>query len=173
MQVNNTLNQNFQNTNTTKSKSTDISFASELENAQNHLEESKKLMWGINEDGSQTSFYKTNENGKYIVKTTDKNGNESQKIIDAAKVDTTNASVDEMYVYALDLKESGKADFKDSVLKVAMAGAKQKIESEHKGAYNSDIKINFKELVSDIIAQSSSFWDEQNKASWQEFLALL
>lgn len=63
-----------------------MSFAAELENAQNSLEEAKKLMWGINDDGSETSFYKTNENGKYIVKTTDKNGNESQKIIDAAKV---------------------------------------------------------------------------------------
>lgn len=173
MQVNNTLNQNFQSTNFSKTNSADTSFASELEKAQKPLEESKKLMWGVDENGIQTSFYKTNENGKYIVKTTDKNGNEAQKIIDATKVDTTNASVDEMYVYALDLKESGKADFKDSVLKVAMAGAKQKIESEYKGAYSSDIKINFKELVSDIIAQSSSFWDEQNRASWQEFFALL
>ena len=173
MQVNNSLNQNFLSTNNLKPKNAEASFANELEKAQNSLEETKKLMWGINEDGSQTSFYKTNENNKYIVKTTDKNGTESQKIIDATKVDTTNASVDEMYVYALDLKESGKADFKDSVLKVAMAGAKQKIESEYKGAYSSDIKINFKELVSDIIAQSSSFWDEQNKTAWQEFLALL
>lgn len=173
MQVNNSLNQSFLSANNSKPKNADVSFAAELESAQNSLDITKKLMWGINEDGSQTSFYKTNENNKYIVKTTDKNGNESQKIIDAAKVDTTNASVDEMYVYALDLKESGKANFEDSVLKVAMAGAKQKIESEHNGTYSSDIKINFKELVSDIIAQSSSFWDEQNRASWQEFLALL
>lgn len=64
----------------------------------------------------QTAF-KADEKGNYIVKHTDKNGNESQKIINANDVNPTNANSDE--IYALNLKENNKASFEDTVLKAA------------------------------------------------------
>ena len=65
----------------------------------------------------QTAFYKADEKGNYIVKHTDKNGNESQKIINANNVNPTNANSDEMHT--LNLKENSKAGFEYIVLKAA------------------------------------------------------
>lgn len=152
---------------TQKSQSSNESFASELEKA------SQKKLWGTNADGSQTAFYKADEKGNYIVKHTDKNGNESQKIINANDVNPTNANSDEMYVYALNLKENGKAGFEDTVLKVAMAEAKSRVENEYRGTFTRDTRFDWKALISDLISQSSSNWDYENRAKWQNFLELL
>ena len=43
----------------------------------------------------------------------------TQKKINANNVNPTNANSDEMYVYALNLKENNKASFEDAVLKAA------------------------------------------------------
>lgn len=140
-------------------------FELELEKA------SQKKLWGTNADGSQTAFYKADEKGNYIVKHTDKNGNESQKIINANDVNPTNANSDEMC--ALNLKENNKASFEDTVLKVAMSEAKSRVENEYRGTFSKDTKLDSKALISDIIAQSSLNWDYENKAKWQNFLELL
>ena len=96
-----------------------------------------------------------------------------QKIINTKDVNPTNANSDEMYVYALNLKENNKASFEDTVLKVAMSEAKSRVENEYRGTFSKDAKLDSKALISDIIAQSSSNWDYENKAKWQNFLELL
>ena len=96
-----------------------------------------------------------------------------QKIINTKDVNPTNANSDEMYVYALNLKENNKASFEDTVLKVAMSEAKSRVENEYRGTFSKDTKLDSKALISDIIAQSSSNWDYENKAKWQNFLELL
>lgn len=96
-----------------------------------------------------------------------------QKIINTKDVNPTNANSDEMYVYALNLKENNKASFEDTVLKVAMSEAKSRVENEYRGTFSKDTKLDWKALISDIIAQSSSNWDYENKAKWQNFLELL
>ena len=78
-----------------------------------------------------------------------------------------------MYVYALNLKENNKASFEDTVLKVAMSEAKSRVENEYRRTFSKDTKLDSKALISDIIAQSSSNWDYENKAKWQNFLELL
>ena len=95
------------------------------------------------------------------------------KKINANNVNPTNANSDEMYVYALNLKENSKASFEDTVLKVAMSEAKSRVENEYRGTSSKDTKLDSKALISDIIAQSSSNWDYENKAKWQNFLELL
>ena len=74
---------------------------------------------------------------------------------------------------ALNLKENNKASFEDTVLKVAMSEAKSRVENEYRGTFSKYTKLDSKALISDIIAQSSSNWDYENKAKWQNFLELL
>ena len=78
-----------------------------------------------------------------------------------------------MYVYALNIKENNKASFEDTVLKVAISEAKSRVENEYRGTFSKDTKLDSKALISDLIAQSSSNWDYENKAKWQNFLELL
>lgn len=165
MEISQISNQTLSTYSTQKNQNSSRNFELELEKA------SQKKLWGTNADGSQTAFYKADEKGNYIVKHTDKNGNESQKIINANDVNPTNANSDEMC--ALNLKENNKASFEDTVLKVAMSEAKSRVENEYKGTFSKDTKLDWKALISDIIAQSSSNWDYENKAKWQNFLELL
>ena len=95
----------------------------------------------------------------------------TQKIINANDVNPANANSDEMC--APNLKENNKAGFEDTVLKVAMSEAKSRVENEYRGTFSKDTKLDWKALISDIIAQSSSNWDYENKAKWQNFLELL
>ena len=165
MEISQISNQTLSTYSTQKNQNSSRNFELELEKA------SQKKLWGTNADGSQTAFYKADEKGNYIVKHTDKNGNESQKIINANDVNPTNANSDEMC--ALNLKENNKASFEDTVLKVAMSEAKSRVENEYRGTFSKDTKLDWKVLISDIIAQSSSNWDYENKAKWQNFLELL
>lgn len=165
MEISQISNQTLSTYSTQRNQNPSGNFELELEKA------SQKKLWGTNADGSQTAFYKADEKGNYIVKHTDKNGNESQKIINANNVNPTNANSDEMY--ALNLKENNKAGFEDTVLKVAMSEAKSRLENEYRGIFSKDTKLDSKALISDIIAQSSSNWDYENKAKWQNFLELL
>ena len=165
MEISQISNQTLSTYSTQKNQNSSRNFELELEKA------SQKKLLGTNADGSQTAFYKADEKGNYIVKHTDKNGNESQKIINANDVNPTNANSDEMC--ALNLKENNKASFEDTVLKVAMSEAKSRVENEYRGTFSKDTKLDSKALISDIIAQSSSNWDYENKAKWQNFLELL
>lgn len=165
MEISQISNQTLSTYSTQRNQNPSRNFELELEKA------SQKKLWGTNADGSQTVFYKADEKGNYIVKYTDKNGNESQKIINANDVNPTNANSDEMC--ALNLKENNKASFEDTVLKVAMSEAKSRVENEYRGTFSKDTKLDWKVLISDIIAQSSSNWDYENKVKWQNFLELL
>ena len=111
MEISKISNQTLSTYSTQKNQNPSRNFELELEKA------SQKKLWGINADGSQTAFYKADEKGNYIVKHTDKNGNESQKIINANDVNPANANSDEMH--ALNLKENSKAGFEYIVLKAA------------------------------------------------------
>ena len=151
MEISQISNQTLSTYNTQRNQNSSGNFKLELEKA------SQKKLWGTNADGSQTTFYKADKKGNYIVKHTDKNGNESQKIINANNVNPTNANSDEMC--ALNLKENSKASFEDTVLKVAMSEAKSRVENEYRGTFSKDTKLDSKALISDIITQSSSNWD--------------
>ena len=165
MEISQILNQTLSTYSTQRNQNSSGNFELELEKA------SQKKLWGTNADGSQTAFYKADEKGNYIVKHTDKNGNESQKIINANDLNPTNANSDEMC--ALNLKENNKAGFEDTVLKVAMSEAKSRVENVYRETFSKDTKLDWKALISDIIAQSSSNWDYENKTKWQNFLELL
>ena len=165
MKISQIFKSNFKHLQHSKNQNPSGNFELELEKA------SQKKLWGTNADGSQTAFYKADKKGNYIVKHTDKNGNESQKIINANNVNPTNANSDE--ICALNLKENNKASFEDTVLKVAMSEAKSRVENEYRGTFSKDTKLDSKGLISDIITQSSSNWDYENKAKWQNFLELL
>ena len=50
-----------------------------------------------------------------------------------------------------------------------MSEAKSRVENEYRGTFSKDTKLDSKGLISDIITQSSSNWDYENKAKWQIF----
>ena len=54
-----------------------------------------------------------------------------------------------------------------------MSEAKSRVENKYRGTFSKDTNLDSKALISDIIAQSSSNWDYENKAKWQNFLELL
>ena len=83
-------------------------------------------------NNSSITVYKTQDfdpgNPVYKVKTWDKDGNVTERMIDVSKVDPKNCDTAEMYAYTSHLKESGKGSFEDTVLKAAVAKAVKNAE---------------------------------------------
>ena len=77
--------------------------------------------------GSSISVYRSqyfdSENPVYKVKIWDKSGNVTERIVDVSKVDPKNCDTAEIYAYTANLKESGKDNFEDTVLKDAVTKA--------------------------------------------------
>ena len=88
--------------------------------------------WADVVSGSSISVYKTQDfdasNPVYKVKTWDKSGNVTERMVDVSKVDPKNCDTAEMYAYTANLKESGKGSFEDTVLKAAVAKAVKNAE---------------------------------------------
>ena len=84
------------------------------------------------ENNSSITVYKTQDfdpdNPVYKVKTWDKDGNVTERMIDVSKVDPKSCDTAEMYAYTSNLKESGKGSFEDTVLKAAVAKAVKNAE---------------------------------------------
>ena len=123
------------------------------------------------------TVYKTQDfdpnNPVYKVKTWDKDGNVSERMIDVSKVDPKNCDTAEMYAYTANLKESGKGSFEDTVLKAAVAKAASNAEQRNSGLWSYSTKMNWVDIVKDIMQAEYSYGDLKGYLEWQKFLGLL
>ena len=123
------------------------------------------------------TVYKTQDfdsgNPVYKVKTWDKDGNVTERMIDVSKVDPKNCDTAEMYAYTANLKESGKGSFEDTVLKAAVAKAVSNAEQRNSGAWSFSTKMNWVDIVKDIMQSEYSYGDLKGYMEWQKFLGLL
>ena len=123
------------------------------------------------------TVYKTQDfdpdNPVYKVKTWDKDGNVTERMIDVSKVDPKSCDTAEMYAYTSNLKESGKGSFEDTVLKAAVAKAVKNAEQRSSGSWSFVTKMNWVDIVRDIMQSEYSYGDLKGYMEWQKFLGFL
>lgn len=128
-------------------------------------------------NNSSITVYKTQDfdpgNPVYKVKTWDKDGNVTERMIDVSKVDPKNCDTAEMYAYTSNLKESGKGSFEDTVLKAAVAKAVKNAEQRSSGSWSFVAKMNWVDIVRDIMQSEYSYGDLKGYMEWQKFLGFL
>lgn len=133
--------------------------------------------WADVVSGSTSTIYKTKdfdpENPVYKVKTWDAAGNVTVRMIDISKIDPKNCDTVEMYVYTANLKENGKGDFKETVLKAAIAKAVKNAEQKSVGSWNFSAKINWIDTVKDIMQSTYSFGNFKGYLEWKKFFECL
>ena len=128
-------------------------------------------------NNSSITVYKTQDfdpnNPVYKVKTWDKDGNVTERMIDVSKVDPKNCDTAEMYAYTSNLKESGKGSFEDTVLKAAVAKAVKNAEQRSSSSWSFVAKMNWVDIVKDIMQSEYSYGDLKGYMEWQKFLGFL
>ncbi len=128
-------------------------------------------------NNSSITVYKTQDfdpgNPVYKVKTWDKDGNVTERMIDVSKVDPKNCDTAEMYAYTSNLKESGKGSFEDTVLKAAVAKAVKNAEQRSYGSWSFSTNMNWVDIVKDIMQSEYSYGDLKGYMEWQKFLGFL
>ena len=125
-------------------------------------------------NNSSITVYKPQDfdpnNPVYKVKIWDKDGNITEHMVDVSKVDPKNSDTIDMYAYAAYLKDSGKGSFEDTVLK---AGVAKYGEPENYGTFSFSTKMNWVDIVKDIMQSVYSYGDLKGYMEWQKFLGLL
>ena len=133
--------------------------------------------WADLINGSSYTVYKTqdtnSENPVYKIKTWDAAGNVTERMIDASKVDPKNCDTIEMYAYAVHLKESGKGDFRETILQAATATAVKNAEQKNAGSWDYSAKINWIETIKDIMQSVYDYGDLKGYMEWKNFLSFL
>lgn len=129
------------------------------------------------DNGSKYTVYKTQdfdpENPVYKVKIWDAAGNVTERMIDVSKVDPKNCDTFEMNVYAAHLQETGKDDFKETVLKAAIAKAASHANQQSSVSWGYSTKINWVDTVRDIMQSAYGYGDLKGYMEWKKFLELL
>ena len=129
------------------------------------------------DSGSKYTVYKTQdfapENPVYKVKIWDTEGNVTERMIDASKIDPKNCDTFEMNVYATHLKESGKGDFKETVLKAAIARAASHLDQKSSASWDYTTKINWVDTVKGIMQSAYGYGDLKGYMEWKKFLSFL
>ena len=133
--------------------------------------------WADMVNGSSTTVYKTKdfdpENPVYKVKTWDAAGNVTERMVDVSKIDPENCDTIELYAYTSHLKESGKGDFKETVLKAAVAKAVKNAEQKNSGSWNYSEKVNWVDTVKDFMQSAFDHGDLKGYMDWKTFLSFL
>lgn len=113
------------------------------------------------------------ENPIYKVKIWDKAGNVTERMVDVSGIDTENCDTVEMYAYTSYLKDTGKGDFKETVLKTAVAKAVKNAEQKNAGPWKLSEKIDWVKAVRDIMQSVYEYGDLQGYLGWKRFLGFL
>lgn len=133
--------------------------------------------WADVVNGTSVTVYKTQdfdpENPVYKVKVWDKEGNVTERMVDVSKVDAKNCDTIEMYAYTSYLKDSGKGDFKETVLKAAIAKAAKNAEQRSSGTWDFSEKIDWVAAVKEIMQSAYSYGDFKGYLEWKKFLGFL
>ena len=133
--------------------------------------------WTDMVNGSSTTIYKTKdfdpENPVYKVMTWDAAGNVTERMVDASKIDPRNCDTVEMYVYTANLKEAGKGNFEETVLKAAIAKAASNLERKSSVSWDYSRNINWVETVKGIMQSHYGYGDLKGYLEWKKFLGFL
>ena len=133
--------------------------------------------WADVVNGSSTTVYKTKdfdpENPVYKVKTWDAAGNVTERMVGVSKIDPKNCDTAEMYAYTANLKETGKGNFEETVLKAAIAKAASNLEQKTSASWDFSRKINWVETVKDIMQSAHGYGDLKGYLEWKKFLGFL
>lgn len=125
-------------------------------------------------DNSAITVYKTRDfdpnNPVYKVKTWDKDGNVTERMVDVSKVDPKNCDTVEMYAYAANLIESGKGSFEDIMRIVGSAKDRGRGNCE---SWNYSTKMNWVDILKDITQELYVVKDFKSYMEWKWFLGLL
>lgn len=129
------------------------------------------------DNGSKYTVYKTQnfspENPVYKIKMWDREGNVTERMIDVSKVDPKNCDTFEMNVYAAHLKESGRGDFKETVLKAAITRAAAHLNQKSSASWDYSQNINWVDTVKDIMQSVYDYGDLKGYMEWKNFLSFL
>ena len=129
------------------------------------------------DSGSKYTVYKTRdfdqENPVYKVKIWDTEGSVTVRMIDASKIDPKKCNTFEMQVYTAHLKETGRGDFKETVLKAAIARAALHLEQKSSASWDYLTKINWVDTVKDIMQSAYGHGDLKGYMEWKKFLSFL
>ena len=129
------------------------------------------------DSGSKYTVYKTQdfdpENPVYKVKIWDTEGNVTERMKDASKIDPKNCDTFEMQVYMAHLKETGRGDFKETVLKAAIARAASHLEQKGSASWDYLTKINWVDTVKGIMQSAYGYGDFKGYIEWKKFLSFL
>ena len=129
------------------------------------------------DSGIKYTVYKTrdfdSENPVYKVKIWDAAGNVTERMIDASKIDPNNCDTFEMNVYAAHLKENGKGDFKETVLKAAITRAAVHLNQKSSASWDYSTKTNWVDIVKDIMQSAYDYGDFKGYMEWKKFLSFL
>ena len=129
------------------------------------------------DNGSKYTVYKTQdfdpENPVYKVKIWDAAGNVTERMIDVSKVDPRNCDTFEMNVYVAHLQETGKGDFKETVLKAAIVKAASHANQQSSVSWDYLTKINWVDTVRDIMQSAYGYGDLKGYMEWKKFLSFL
>ena len=133
--------------------------------------------WADVVNGTSVTVYKTkdfdSENPVYKVKTWDKAGNVTERMVDVSKVDTKNCDTIEMNAYTAYLKDSGKGDFKETVLKAAIAKAARNAEQRSTATWDFSEKVDWVTTVKDIMQSAYNYGDFKGYLEWKKFFGLI
>lgn len=133
--------------------------------------------WADVVNESSISVYKTQDfdsgNPVYKVKIWDKSGNVTEQMVDVSKVDPKNCDMAEMYAYTANLKESGKGNFEDTVLKAAVAKAVKNAEQRNSTSWSFSEKTDWVKIVNEIMQSEYSYGDLKGYMEWKKFLSFL
>lgn len=129
------------------------------------------------DSGSKYTVYKTQgsdpENPVYKVKIWDAAGNVTERMIDVSKVNPKNCDTFEMQVYTAHLKATGRGDFKETVLKAAIARAASHLEQKSSASWDYSTKINWVDTAKDIMQSAYGYGDLKGYMEWKKFLSFL
>ena len=129
------------------------------------------------DSGIKYTVYKTQdfspENPVYKIKMWDREGNVTERTIDVSKVDPKNCDTFEMNVYAAHLKESGRGDFKETVLKAAITRAAAHLNQKSSASWDYSTKTNWVDTVKDIMQSVYAYGDLKGYMEWKKFLSFL
>lgn len=133
--------------------------------------------WADVKNGSTTTIYKTRdfdpENPVYKVRTWDTEGKVTEQMVDASKIDPKNCNTVEMYVYAANLKEEGKGDFKETVLKTTVAKAAADLNRQSTASWDYYRSLNWVNTVKDLMQSAYGYGDYKGYMEWNKFLGFL
>ena len=154
----------------------DIAKSAESKDAGNDKEK-PVFRWLYSANGSAGEVYKaqgyTLEHPVYRVRSWDAAGNLTEHVIDASQVNPGSCNTYEMYVYAADLKETGKGSFEETVMHAVSARAAAGAGQTALNTWDFSKNINWTETAREMMQSAYDCGDLKGYLEWKKFLGFM